>query len=301
MIVISGGAGVMGTALVRGLTARGIACRVLDRAGALPRSVEAEFIRADITDPSTLEGAFDGAETVYHLAGVLLPPDPALFERVNVEGTRHMVAAAAAAGVEHFIYISSASVTYRHSTRYALSKRATEEIVEHQDRMAYTIIRPTLVYDDHGGVEFSRYLDYLERFPVVPFIGRGDALKSPVHADGIARGLIAVAGNERTFGKTYNFSGGEALSIRELSKLMLRHRGRSRLFVPVPVWACRLLAWGLALVMRNPPLAWQMIAGIVHDADLDHDEATRDLDYRPMGARKAFQRCWPIGSGGVPA
>ena len=53
--------------------------------------------------------------------------------------------------------------------------------------------------------------------------------------------------------------------------------------------------------MRNPPLTWQMIAGIVHDADLDHGEATRDLDYRPRGVREAFQRCWPIGSGGMPA
>ena len=88
MIVVSGGAGVMGAALVRGLTARGFACRVLDRAGRLPSGVDAEFIRADITDPSTSEGALDGAETVYHLAGVILPPDHALFERVNVEGTR---------------------------------------------------------------------------------------------------------------------------------------------------------------------------------------------------------------------
>jgi NADH dehydrogenase len=294
MILITGGAGVVGRRLSRGLIERGFEIRVLDRPGTRLEGLDVDLRHGDITDPTTLKGLFDGVETVYHLAAVILPPDPGMFQIVNVQGTRNVVDAAAEAGVKHFVHISSASVVYPHPTAYSLSKRDGEEIVRSQGSMQYTIVRPTLVYDENGGEEFMKYLGFLQRFPVVPFIGRGDSLKNPVHTDDIMQGLIAIAGNPNAYGKTYGFSGGENLSMRELSRLMLKHRGKRRVFVSIPVWACRAVAWGLGKVMANPPLTWQMIAGITQDANLDHADATRDLGYEPKGVTEGFQLCWPL-------
>ena len=75
----------------------------------------------DITKPETLAGCFDGVETVYHLAAVLIVYDPSLFQKINVEGTRNIIDASIKAGVKHFILVSSASVTYAaHDTLLAL-------------------------------------------------------------------------------------------------------------------------------------------------------------------------------------
>ncbi len=293
-VLVTGGAGVMGRRLCKGLIERGFDMRVLDRPGTKIEGVEVDLRHGDISDPRTLEGLFTGVGTVYHLAAVLLPTDPSLFESVNIEGTRNVVNASIAAGVQHFVHISSASVVYPNPTRYSLSKREGERIVTSQDRMRWTIIRPTLVYDENGGVEFMKYLEFLKRFPVVPFIGRGQALKNPVHTEDIMEGLIAIAGNPRTYGKVYAMSGGEAISIWELSKLMLRHQGIEKPFVPIPVWTCRALAFVLARLTKNPPLTWQMIAGIIQDANLDHSSATTDFGYRPMSVREGFQKTWPI-------
>lgn len=293
MILITGGAGVVGRRLCKGLIEKGFEIRVLDRPGTSLPGLDVDLVHGDITDPTTLKGLFDGVETVYHLAAVILPPDDSWFQRVNVEGTRNVIEAATEARVKHFVLISSASVVYPHTTAYSLSKRETEAMISAQTAMAYTIIRPTLVYDENGGEEFMRYLDQLKRWPIVPIIGDGSAKKNPVHTDDIMDGLIAIAGNEKTQGKTYAFSGGEDIGMWHLSKLMLAHQGLSRPFVRIPVWAARAAAWLLGKLMANPPITWQMIAGVIQDANLDHSDATEDFGYAPKGVHEGFQICWP--------
>ena len=294
MILVTGGAGVMGRRLVRGLVERGNRVRVLDRPGTRLDGEDAELVHGDVSDPTTLAGVFDGVDTVFHLAAILIAYDPTAFERVNVGGTRNVLEGARAAGVKHFIFVSSASVVYPRTTAYSRSKRECERMVREQRDMHWTIVRPTLAYNEHGGEEFRMFLEYLRKFPVVPFIGRGRALKNPVHVDDLMQGFLAVANNPVAYGKTYNFSGGEDITIWDLAHLMLRHHGVSKPFVPVPVSLCTAAAKALEGRMARPPLTWNVIAGITQDANLDNSEARRDLGYAPIGVREGFQRCFPI-------
>src|SRR5205814_1081565 len=105
-----------------------------------------EVVEGDLADPAALDQACAGVELVYHLAAVILSPDVTVFDRVNRDGTATLVRAAAAAGVRHFVYVSSASVVYPRRTPYAESKLAAERIVAAEARFAHTIVRPTLVY-----------------------------------------------------------------------------------------------------------------------------------------------------------
>ena len=255
-ILVSGAAGVLGSRLVHKLAASGHAVRALVKPGdpCVHRldGVRCDIREGDIEHAATLAGAFDGIDTVYHLAAVILSPDPTVFERVNRNGTAHMVAGAAAAGVKHFVYVSSASVTYPRRTRYAESKLAGEALVKAERRFVHTIVRPTLVYEDNGGQEFLLFQQYLERFPVVPFIGDGRARKRPVHAQDIVEGLAAIAGNPRSHGQTYNFSGADSVSIRELAELMLARRGQRRRFLHLPVGLCQAAALAMGAVMKDP-------------------------------------------------
>ena len=294
MIVLTGGAGVMGRRLAQGLRERGEQVRVLDRPGTRLDLPGVELRHGDVTDPASLRGVFDGADTVFHLAAVLIAHDPAVFERVNVGGTGNVIAAATAAGAKHLIFVSSASVVYPKTTAYSRSKRECERIVREQSAMQWTIIRPTLAYNEHGGEEFRMFLDYLRKLPVVPFIGRGRALKNPVHVDDLMRGFLAVVGNPVAYGKTYNFSGGEDIAIWDLAHLMLKHQGLSKPFVPLPVSLCTAAANVLEGRMARPPLTWNVIAGITQDANLDNSEARRDLGYAPIGVREGLQRCFPL-------
>jgi nucleoside-diphosphate-sugar epimerase len=305
LVLVTGAGGVMGERLVGELLKRGCRIRGLvlpgDPAREQLEALGVEVVEGDVSRAPSLDGIAAGVDIVFHLAAVILSPDPSVFPRVNRDGTAHVVAAARDARVSHFIYVSSASVTYPKRTPYAESKFEAEQIVRREDAFAWTIVRPTLVYDARGGQEFVLFREYLERFPWVPFIGDGRALKRPVWTDDLVSGLVALVENPLSHGKTYNLSGGESISIRDLAELILRHRGEHRRFIHVPVPVCRAIAAVAGVLQRRPLLTESTIAGIIHDADLDPEEATRDLGYRPLGVRAGFQHCFPLPARDAPA
>ncbi|RMD87243.1 MAG: NAD-dependent epimerase/dehydratase family protein [Alphaproteobacteria bacterium] len=112
-VLVTGGAGFLGHHLVRQLADEGVQVRVLDpaaRATRLPGGVEVHA--GSILDREALARAMEGVEVVYHLAAraSLWSPDPALYERVNHQGTRAVLEAVAAAGVRRLVVTSTALV-----------------------------------------------------------------------------------------------------------------------------------------------------------------------------------------------
>jgi NADH dehydrogenase len=292
-ILITGAAGEIGSRMVRRFREQGHTVRALVLPGdalAARMGDAAQIHVGDVTKPETLPAAFAGVEVVYHLAAVLLCEKAESFQAVNVEGTRNVASAAEAAGVRHLIHISSASVVYPRTTHYSRSKRQAEDIVTACQKVRWTLVRPTLVYDRDGGLEFKLYADFVKRYPVVPLVAGGRARKSPVHVDDLLAGLLAMAGNPVTFGKTYNLSGGEVVTLRELAELMLERQGLHKPMVSLPHSLCRVATHAWGLLNRRPLLMEHTLAGLTQDADLDHAAATRDLDYQPIGVRAGILR-----------
>jgi dihydroflavonol-4-reductase len=113
-VLITGATGQVGNAIARRLAQDAVEVRALvrspERARVLPEGVQPVF--GDVTDPQSLSAALDGVATVYHAAGIpeQWRKDVDEFERVNVGGTRNVVEAALAAGVERFVYTSTDDV-----------------------------------------------------------------------------------------------------------------------------------------------------------------------------------------------
>jgi dihydroflavonol-4-reductase len=112
VIAVTGATGHVGNVLIRELISRGEAVRAL----VLPdddlrplAGLDVEIIYGNVTDLASLESAFNGADIVFHLAGIvtIMPRMEKVLERVNVGGVRNVAAACRAAGVRRLVYTSS--------------------------------------------------------------------------------------------------------------------------------------------------------------------------------------------------
>ena len=125
-ILVTGGCGYLGSRLIRDLAndkqLGGVTIRILDNFQSghqqalmgLPKEGRYQFIEGDILDPSIVRLALQGVDAVIHLAAIVTTPmsfdRPVWMEQVNRWGTIHLVDACLQAGVQRFIYASSAAV-----------------------------------------------------------------------------------------------------------------------------------------------------------------------------------------------
>lgn len=302
--LITGGTGTVGSALVRKLAADGHTVRLFalpKNTGADLRSIPGvEVVEGDITDPAAVNGLCSEIDIVIHLAAVILSDDESAFDKVNVDGTRYLLADAHQHGIKHFIYVSSASVVYRKMTPYSMSKRLAERFVK-ESLLPWTIVRPTLVYGREGGLEFDLFLKKISGAWVVPVIGSGRALKRPVFIDDLVDGLYRAALLTKGANKVYNLSGGSAISMYEMTKLCLTLLGRDdKPVVCIPVVACRIAAYCMSRFNWPRLLTWNMIAGAVQHANIDPKTAMQDLGYDPVAFETKIGECFPRTWQGTP-
>lgn len=288
----------MGMRLIKKLMTTGNQVRVL----ALPGDTAVNKMKdhaidirfGDITNFNSIENICENVETIYHLAAIILSPlNPDLFWKINYQGTKNLIQAAEKSDVHHFIYVSSASVIYPISNEYAKSKKAAEELVINSSIPHYTIIRPTLAYEDGGAAEIVHFINYLKKYPIIPLIGKGDALKSPVYVEDIIDGFVNIYGNEKAYNNIYNFSGGEQLTLKEMAQRLLEHMGKKKIFIHIPITVCRLLALVSSLISKlfkkQPLLTHQTITGVTQHANLDNSRAIADLNYHPRPFSKGIK------------
>lgn len=218
VVLVTGGTGVLGRRVVARLSEAGhtpiIASR---RAG---RSGTAEVRRVDLGDGVGLARAVSGIDTVVHLASSPYRKT----RRIDVDGTRAVVAAAADAGVSHLIYMSIVGIDDI-PMRYYRAKREAEAIVA-SGAVPWTILRSTQFHQLLSGVL------YAARWSPLLVIPRGIKLQ-PVDADEVAARLIAAV-DAGPGGRLSDLGGPEVLEADELVASWLLATGRRRPVLRIP-------------------------------------------------------------------
>lgn len=242
MILVTGGAGFIGSHVVDALLAAGERPVVLDdlstgEAANLPRDVE--VVEADIADPGVVERISGlGPRTVVHAAAQVSVAasmeDPALDLAVNVGGTANVLAGARAAGAERFVFLSSGGGIYgeadgadestlpRPKSYYGAHKYLAERYVE-LDGISYAIARLANVYgprqrtDLEGGV-VAIFAQRLREGSPVTINGSGEQSRDFVHVADVVDALLAMA-DSRLDG-IWNVGTGRAVSVLELLRAL---------------------------------------------------------------------------------
>lgn len=307
--LVTGAAGFIGSHVVRALLARGHAVRALH----LPqddlrnlRGLPCEAIPGDITDPASLRRAVDGCQRVFHLAAVfrLWSADRGLFQRVNVEGTRQVLLAARAAGVERVVVTSSIArfggqgpqrratedspfALGRTGDAYAQSKRDAHELaLSFAGRLDLVLVAPTgpIGPGDVGPTPTGRLLLGAALDPLSVVVASGVEVAD---VRDMAEGHVLAA--ERGARGACYLLGGHDVTLAELARLARSLAGQDpRAVLTLPTALLRpaahaALAW--ARVRGTPPAltpASLRIAALGLRADPSRARRELGLPVRPL-------------------
>ena len=108
-------------------------------------------------------------------------------------------------------------------------------------------------------------------------------LRQPVHAEDLAEAVCAVLKSDATCGRSYNLSGGETLSYRQMVERIFVAEGRTARVLPLPLGPLRLLLRLLSLLPRFRYVKPEMADRMSQDLIYDHGDAARDFGYAPRG------------------
>lgn len=250
-IVVTGGAGFIGSHIVESLVQLGHQVVVYDNfsSGLLDniRGVECEIIEGDILDSEKLSRAFQGAEVVSHQAAQLeifrSTDDPLFDVNMNIVGTLNVLEAAKKRGVRHVLNASSACVygqahgmtseksEARPNWAYGVSKLAAERyglIYSDSNAPDVTSFRYGIVYGEREW--YRRVLTIfvkraLEGKPLVIF-GDGDQLRDFVHVSDVVACHNTALMNDKSAGGVYNVGTGVPTSVKCLAEIVVDVSGK---------------------------------------------------------------------------
>jgi dihydroflavonol-4-reductase len=274
--LVTGATGKIGNAVARMLAERGDEVVALVRNPAKAREVlpdGIELARGDVTDPESLRAAAEGIDGAFNCMGLFEQwfADPGVFDRINADGARNVIAAAREAGARRAVHTSTFDVfhapqggtvseaevaDYPKDTAYERSKQLAERLVlEEADKgIEVVIANPSSVYGpgpwQGTGLDRAIRDSIRRRLPATPPGGM-----TLVFVDDVAKGHLA-AFDRGAPGERYILADGFA-PMREVLRLAVSEAGRGWVPPTMPLPLARGLAStgeAVSRVIRQPPL-----------------------------------------------
>jgi nucleoside-diphosphate-sugar epimerase len=251
-VLITGGTGLIGNAVVAALRARGHQLRILSRHADPDGHDDIEYWPASVADAAALAGAAAGIDVVLHIAGIVSESPPDLtFANVNVDGTRNIVREADISGVRRFVYVSSFGADVGNSD-YHKSKLAAEGIARRFPRDV-VITRPGNVYGP-GDEVISALLKVVRVSPVVPVIDGGDQPFQPIWHEDVGAALAAIIEAAHTPRQPLNLLGPDQVTANGLLDMLSEITGQRPRRISLPGGLAALAARFAAAVGIDIPL-----------------------------------------------
>jgi len=291
-ILVTGGAGFIGSHLVEGLIEQGFEVEVLDNLATgqldnlkhLWKNKKLHFTFGDIRNREIVKTCLRDVEDVVHLAAVTSVKgsidEPLATHDINASGTLNLLRASVDARVRRFVFASSCCVygdphqlpisedhPMNPLSPYAASKLAGEGYCQAFARsygLDTTCLRLFNVYGprqgggEHGGV-ISKFVERLsENLPPVIY-GDGDQFRDFIHVRDVVEAFVTVLQGERCAGEVYNIGSGKATTVNELIRQLLTLLGREGI----------------------EPVHIPAVSGEIRSSLADIRKATQQIGFRP--------------------
>ena len=280
-VVVFGGKGFIGSHLVNLLCKNSCQVDIVTRSdnkkldfflGCEPGQVRVKKIEK--FSESKIDYLVQSADIVFNLIGILFETKKNTFSDVHVNIPREIASAAKRNGVRNFIHLSALNIEKSVTSYYSNSKLLGEEAVKEKFPNC-VIIRPSVVFGKRDS--FTNYFISMSNFsPLLPLIGTPEIKKKglipifnfkkkvkfqPVYVGDLVSFMINTCLFKK---KTFDLSGPTIQSFDEIFDIILEAKKRKRLYLPIPFFIARILAFFME-ILPKPPLTRDQVRLLEYD------------------------------------
>lgn len=314
-VLVTGGTGFTGKALVRRLIETGHQVVALDcKEGLKTREIRewgAEVVLGSVTDMDVVRRAVDGAVVVHHVAAAFREMDvpERHYYEVNVEGTRNVLQAALDAGVRKVVCCSTCGVhgnvdhppagedaPIQPADYYQRTKWEAEPVAREffERGLRTTILRPAAIY---GPGDPERFYLIFKRVAsgTFPMFGNGRTLYHPLYIDNLVDAFLLAMEDGKGDGEAYLIADEQYLEIEDLVRRVGRALGIEVKVPHYPVWPVVVAGHIVEKACKpfgiNPPIFPRRVDWYRQNRAFRIDKARRELGYQPrVGIDEGLRR-----------
>jgi nucleoside-diphosphate-sugar epimerase len=275
--LVIGATGLVGGYLLQHLIGRGERPYALSRV--TQARTDADWLVGDLTEPETLQ--FPPFATLYCTADAILLAQ--VIERLFNPSLKRLVV------------FSSTSVLTKLDSEIAEEREGLGRLAEAERTIAqsseghgiaWTILRPTLIYAEGRDVNITPLARLIRRFGFMPLVGGAKGLRQPVHAEDLAIGAIDAALSPAAANRFYSLPGGETLAYREMIGRIFdgMNLPRRTINVAAPVWRAAFVVAKPLFPTANVAMGIRMMKDMTFDAT----PAINDFGWRPRAFHPVF-------------
>lgn len=314
-VLVTGGTGFTGKALVRRMLDRGHAVVALDyQEGHRTQDLRdwgADLVIGSVTDRETVRRCMKGVDVVHHVAAAFreLSVPRRHYHDVNVEGTSNVLEAALAEGVRKFVYCSTCGVhgnvddppggedapiqpaDYYQQTKYEAEPLVSAYLAR---GLKTTTLRPAAIYGPGDPGRFYMIFRQLER-GWFPMIGNGKVLYHPLYIDNFLDAFELAMDESKGLGEAYLIADEEYVTIEELVRRAAAAMGVEPRFRRLPAWPIVAIGHVVETICRplriEPPIHPRRVDWYRQTRAFRIDKARNELGYRPrIGLEEGLRR-----------
>jgi nucleoside-diphosphate-sugar epimerase len=280
VILLTGATGFLGERVARVLVSAGHGVRCFVRPTSdqsVLDGLEVDYAVGDLANEVTLQHALAGCDTLINVATIGFGHGPGI------------VRAAERAGVRRAIFFSTTAIfTALPAQTKRMRLDAEQAIID--SSLAWTILRPTMIYGSPRDRNMWRLIQYLRRFRLIPIPGNGTSLQQPVFVDDLADATLATLNTDASVGQTFNLAGAEPLTYNHVIDTVAKLLGRRVVKLHVPLRLAVLSLGAYNAVRRRSALRVEQLLRLNEDKAFSIDEAKACLGYTPLTFREGIWR-----------
>ena len=284
-ILITGGTGLVGQALLNALEQQGAQVTILSR----QKNKAENSIQVDFLNPTNLDQACLNQQIIFHCASYVAPKNSADPEqgsahfKITVEGTKQLLNAAIKNKVKQFIFISSSRAIAPINDYGRAKQQAEQLLLAKKDQINISILRLPAVYTDQPiraiGQIYHRILN--NKLPPLPDMKEQ---RSFIHLDDVIHALLLIAEKPQAIGQIYQVTDGEVYSFYQIQQMIRKQLNKPAPKIIIPYVILQIMATIGSLLettlKKEMPINLKKLTKLNQSTWIDDQKIRQELGYQ---------------------